>query len=109
MIHKRTVTTFLTAFILALCVLGLGVACLLIECNIQQTVYGKVDPGLSFSLEEGAPVLTDTHTQQPVVLLTQRQQQGVAAALSPGYRLLCGLMRWETDAAARLWEWLATG
>ncbi len=101
--RRRWWKTFAVTLTVSLCVLGLGVACLAIECNMQQTRYGRVELGVSYHLEEGIPRL-------------EGENGGELAALSPGWRqalwgvvaapvrLTAELLQRETQAAARLWE-----
>ncbi|MBQ8683148.1 MAG: hypothetical protein IJ518_01360 [Clostridia bacterium] len=104
--NMRKFAALLTAFILTVCVLGLGPLFLLIECNIRQTVYGQADPNMAFSLEEGRPTLTHTDTGQAIRLLTDREWQGVSALLPPGIRATLVLLQQEADGAVRLWTWV---
>ena len=99
---RSRITAWLTAFILTLTLLSLAPACLLIECNLQQTLQGQVDLGVAFTLEEGVPTLAPAGNTPSS--LSERVEQGVAALLAPGQRLVSRLLRWETDLATRLWE-----
>lgn len=98
--------TFFTAFILTLCVLGLGCACLLIEYNIQQTTYGRVDFGLTYTVEDGAPVVSRTDTDATVTLLPADSRPLAETAVPAPVRLLAALWRGENEAAERFWEWV---
>lgn len=98
--------TFFIAFILSLCVLGLVCSCLLIEYNIQQTSYGKVDFGLTYTIKNGTPVLTRTDTDETVILLNADARQLVAPAVPSPLRLLAALVRGEIRAAQQFWEWI---
>lgn len=98
--------TFLTAFILSMCVLGLICACLLIEYNIQQTSYGRVDFGLTYAIENGTPLVTRTDTDETVTLLSADTQQLAAPAVPAPIRLLAALVRGEIQAAQQFWEWI---
>lgn len=106
-IRWHVLPRLLAVFALAVCVAGFGPACLLIECNIQRTVTGRVEPGITFSLEEGMPVLTDTVSGNPMLRLSDEKRQGVAVLLPPSLRLLGTLWREELAAASRLWELVA--
>lgn len=88
-------------FILACTLLSLGPLCLLIEGNLQQTVHGRFDPGVGFSLQEGVPTLSDGEAPTPT---DPRLRQGVTALIQPGYRLVLRLVRWELEAAVWLWD-----
>ena len=103
----RKAAYLLAVFLLALCVLGLGPAFLLIECNIQRTVTGRVELGVAFSLEEGLPVLTDTASGEPVLRLSAEERQGATVLLPPSLRLLGTLWQEELAAASRLWALVA--
>ena len=93
--------TCLITVILTLCVLGLFCSCLLIEYNLQKTVYGHVDFGLRYRIEDGMPALTDTDGL-PVGGLTDRQKTAVQLCLPAPLRLTGWLLRREGAAAARL-------
>lgn len=99
---RSRISTWLTAFILTLTLLSLAPACLLIECNLQQTLQGRVDLGVTFTLEEGIPTLSSA--ESPPSPPAERVWQGVSALLAPGQRIVGRLLRWESDLAARLWE-----
>ena len=62
----RSGRTFAVAFLLALCVLGFGGACVLIECNTRRTTYGRVDFGVTYSTAEGVPELCLTDSGEPL-------------------------------------------
>ncbi len=95
--------TFFIAFILTLCVLSLFVAFFVIECNIQQTTYGRVDLGVTYTVEDGVPAVTlsggETLAVPPAV------EQVCEIVVPPPVRLFAALWRWENEAAERLWEW----
>ncbi len=96
----RAWRTFFYAFVLSLCVLGFGCACLVIEYNMQRTTYGQVDFGVNYTLSEGAPRVTagDATLKIPAAKWVEQ------VALSPPVRLLVTLWRWENAAAERFWE-----
>lgn len=95
--------TFIAAFILTLCVLGLGGAFLLIEYNIQKTTYGGVDFGVTYTMEDGAPSVS---IQEETVTVPPAVAQVCEAVLPPPVRLLIALWRGENDLAVTVLEWL---
>ena len=100
---NRPVKTFFAAFVLTLCVLALPLSFLLVEWNMQRTVYGRVEPGVSFSVVAGRPTLTADNGE--AVTLVPQEGQRVAYALLPApVRAGWYLLRGEVEAAARLWE-----
>lgn len=101
--HRRTASAFWATLLITLCVLGLGFACLLIECNMQQTTYGRVELGLSYTLEEGVPHLTRADGEPLPAPLPSNWRQALRACVSAPVRLTALLLRWETDAVCRLW------
>ena len=105
--HPQKLFRLLAIFVLAMCVAGLGPACMLIECNIRRTVTGQAGLPVAFVLEEGWPVLEDATTGQPRYGLTEEQRQGATVLLPPSLRLLGALWRGELEAASRLWETVA--
>ncbi len=106
--RRRTVGTFFVALSLSLCVLGLGLAFLLIEWNMQQTVYGRVEPTLTFTVEEGVPTLTDAGGQA-LGVLPQQGRQAAYALLSTPARVTLWLWRAMQEAVADGWAALAPG
>lgn len=105
MLRRLPWRTFVAAFILTLCVLGLLCAFFIIECNIQQTTYGQVDLGVTYSLEDGVPIVCvddETLTVPPAA------EQIAEVAVPPPVRLFAALWQWETEAAQWFWEWAGT-
>lgn len=104
MLRRLPWRTFFTAFILTLCFLGLFVAFLIIEYNIQKTTYGQVDLGVTYTLIDGIPVVrageSEPLTVPPAAI------QAVEIAVPPPVRLFAALWRWETEAASWFWEWI---
>ena len=81
--------TFFAALALSLCLLGLLLALFVINYNIRHTLYGQVEFSLSYTLEEGLPVLTDSGGE-PLWTLPEE-----AALLIPApTRLLIEFYRW---------------
>ena len=96
--------TFLAAFILSLCVLGLGCAIFIIECHIQQTTHGQVDLGVTYVMEAGVPIVSVDGEQQP----TSDTLAALAdIAAPPPVKWLAVLWQRETEAAQWLWEQFA--
>ena len=96
--------TFLAAFVLTLCVLGLLCAFFVIECHIQQTAYGQVDLGVTYTMQDGVPAVqvdSDPITAPPALA------QAAQIVTPPPVKLLAALWQWETEAAEWLWETLA--
>lgn len=85
--RRASFRVFFIAFILSVCALGFVAACLIIEYNMQQTTYGKVDFGLSYTMEDGFPVITRTDTGQAVSLFTDRQREVLSPFLDVSVRL----------------------
>lgn len=101
-----TAGQFAVAFVLTLCLFGLFLSFFLIECNIRQTVYGKVELPVGFQLEEGLPVLTRLPRGEPMGEVPDCVQQAAFALLPGGQRLTAALIRGETALAAWGWEWV---
>ncbi len=101
----KSVKTFFVAFILTLCVLALPLSFLLVEWNMQSTVYGRVEPGVSFSVVAGRPVLITTDGEA-VTTIPQAGQRAVYALLPAPVRAGWYFLRGEVEAAARLWEYI---
>ncbi len=99
--RRRAAGSFFTALVLALCVLGLGGACLLIEYNIQRTAYGRVSFVYGYTLQGGEPVVTAGGNR--LGLLPPATEQALRACVAPPVRLTAELLRRETAAFARLW------
>lgn len=104
MLRRLPWRTFLTAFILSLCVLGLFAAFLIIEYNIQQTTYGLVDLGVTYTLEEGIPAVS-IDGDAPLAV-PPAAEKAYKVAVPPPLRLFAALWRWECEAAKWLWEWI---
>ncbi len=94
--------TFLTAFILTSCVLSLFAAFLIIEYNIQKTTYGRVDLGVTYTVEDGVPAV-QIGSGEPLTV-PPAATQAVEVAVPPPVRLFAILWRWECEAAERFWE-----
>lgn len=101
--NNRPIKTFFAAFVLTLCALALPLSFLLIEWNMQRTVYGRVEPGVSFSVVAGCPTLTATDGER-VTAIPKPGQRVVYALLPAPVRAGWYLLRGEVEAAARLWE-----
>ena len=106
--RRRWVGTFFATLCLSLCVLGLGLAFLLIEWNMQQTIYGRVEPTLSFTVEEGVPTLTDDEGQ-PLELLSEEHRQTAYALLSTPGRVTLWLLRRQQALIVDGWAAIAPG
>lgn len=95
---RRAWRTFIAAFILTLCVLALGCAFLLIEYNMQKTTYGTVDFGISYTMQDGVP-LVRVGQGEPIGL-PPRVARVCEAVVAPPLRLLAVLWRGEAEAIA---------
>lgn len=107
--HRRKTArrTFFAALILSLCVLGLPVACLWIELDMQNTVYGAVRPAFGCRVEDGLPILTDG---SGAPLLPDGGQTELLDALPDApTQLLIRLLRAVCAQAERLADRLASG
>ena len=104
MLRRLPWRTFLTAFILTLCVLGLFCAFLIIEYNIQQTTYGRVDLGVTYTLEDGVPIVR-IGGGGPLTV-PSAVEQTAKVVVPPPLRLFAALWRWECEAAAWFWEFI---
>lgn len=96
---------FMAAFILTLCALALPLSFLVIEYNMRHTVYGRVETGVSFSVDVGRPVLTDDNGEA-VIAIPKQTRRAAYALLSAPARLIGYFLRGETQAATRLWEYI---
>ncbi len=105
--RKKARRTFFAALILSLCVLGLPVACLWIELDMQNTVYGAVRPAFGCRVEDGLPILTDG---SGAPLLPDSGQTELLDALPDApTQLLIRLLRAVCAQAERLADRLASG
>ena len=105
MLRRLPWRTFFTAFILALCVLSLFCAFLIIEYNIQQTTYGRVDLGVTYTIEDGVPTV-QIGGGEPLTV-PPAAAQVCEVAVPPPLRLFATLWRWECEAAEWFWEALS--
>lgn len=105
MLRRLPWRTFLTAFVLTSCVLGLFAAFLIIEYNIQKTTYGQVDLGVTYTMEGGVPSVRISEGEP--LTLPPAVAQVYEVAVPPPVRLFAALWRWECEAAARFWEALS--
>lgn len=105
MLRRLPWRTFAVAFILTSCVLGLGCAFFVIECNIQQTTYGQVDLGVTYTLEDGIPAVQVDGGE--TITVPTAAEQLAEVALPPPVRLFAALWRWENEAAEQFWEFLS--
>ena len=90
---RRIGGSFLIGFCLTLCVLGLVEACLLIESNIRQTTYGRVEPGVTYTLEEGQLCLRLTDTGEAIQLIPEGMREALGSLVSAPCRITGGLLR----------------
>ncbi len=104
MLRRLPWRTFFAAFILTLCVLGLFLAFFVIECRIQQTTHGRVDLGVTYTVEDGVPAVT---TGGETLAVPPAVGQVCEVVVPPPVRLFAALWQWENEAAERLWEQLA--
>ena len=94
--------TFLSAFVLTLCVLGLFCAFFVIECRIQQTTFGRVDLGVTYTIENGTP---DVQVDGERVALPVRAP--LAAVVPLPAKLFAAVWRCENELAAWMWDRVA--
>ena len=102
MLRRLPWRTFLTAFILASCVLGLFAAFLIIEYNIQKTTYGQVDLGVTYTVEDGVPSVRIGENEP--LALPYAVGQTAEVVTPPPVRLFAALWRWQNELAAWMWE-----
>lgn len=98
----RPMTSFLTAMVLSFCVLGFGGACLVIECNMRQSMYGNVQLELSYQLDNGVPQLTDG--SKPLLTLDSPKRQAITALIAAPRRLVMAVLQAENAIFAQFWE-----
>lgn len=96
--------TFFAAFVLTLCVLGLGCAFLVIEYNIQHTTYGQVDFGVSYTMTDGLPSVAVDGEQ--VLSPSPTVARLGEAMVPPPVRLLLELWHSENELAVTILTWL---
>lgn len=105
--RKTARRTFFAALILSLCVLGLPVACLWIDLDMQNTVYGTVRPAFGCRVEDGIPLLTDGGGAP---LLPSAEHADLLGTLPDApTQLLLALLRAVCAQAERLADLLASG
>lgn len=97
--------TFFTAFILTLCVLSLFFAFFFIECRIQLATKGQMDLGVTYTLEDGAPVVTLADRDETIAVDTV-VGQAIEVVSPPSLHLFSRLLRRENAMAQQLWEWV---
>ncbi len=95
--------TFFTAFILTLCVLGLFLAFFFIECRIQLMTTGRMDLGVTYTLEEGVPVVTLAERGETVAV-PPAVGHTLDTLVPPSLNLFARLLRRENETAQQLWE-----
>lgn len=101
MLRRLPWRTFLITFILTLCVLGLFLAFFFIECRIQQTTHGRVDLGVTYTIEDGVPAVT---VRGDTVAAPRAVTNTAEVLVPPPVRLFAELWRWENEAAEWLWS-----
>ncbi len=79
--------TFWSAFLLSLCVLGLGLSCLVIEYNTRHISDGAVDFGVRYTLEAGCPQVTVRGKVWPSVVDSPLLQTVLTPPLQVGLAL----------------------
>lgn len=104
--RRRIGGSFLIGFCLTLCVLGLAEACLLIEWNIRQTTYGRVEPGVTYTLEEGQLCLRRTDTGEAIQPISEEMREAFAPLVSAPCRITGWLLRQESAWLERAWDWI---
>lgn len=103
MLRRLPWRTFFAAFILTVCVLSLFAAFFVIEYNIQQTTYGRVDLGITYTVEDGVPAV---QVGGEMLAVPPAAEQAYEIAVPPPLRLFVALWRWECEAGEWLWEWI---
>ncbi len=103
MLRRLPWRTFLITFILTLCVLGLFLAFFVIECRIQQTTHGRVDLGVTYTIEDGVPAVT---VRGDTVAAPRAVTNTAEVLVPPPVRLFAELWRWENELARHFWKWL---
>ncbi len=98
--------TFFAAFILTLCVLSLFCAFFVIECHIQQTTRGRVDLGVTYTVEDGILAVTLADSGETLAV-PPAVGQVCEIVVPPPARLFAELWRWENEIAERLWKFLS--
>lgn len=105
MLRRLPWRTFLSAFVLSLCVLGLLGAFFVIECRIRRTVHGQVDLGVTYVMVDGVPaVRVDGEPLAAPPAATQIAE----VAVPPPVRLFAAVWQWECEMAEWVWEWVGT-
>ena len=97
--------TFLIAFVLTLCVLGLFLAFFFSECRIRLATSGRMDLGVTYTLEDGAPVVTLADRDETIAV-GSAVGQAVEVVVPPSLHLFSRLLRRENAIAQQLWEWV---
>jgi hypothetical protein len=87
-----------------MCVLGLACACFIIECNIQRTTYGRVDLGVTYTMEDGVPAV---RVDGKAVAVPTALERTAEVFTPPPVKLLAALWRWETEMAEQVWGWMS--
>ena len=101
MLRRLPWRTFTAAFILTLCVLGLGCAFFVIEYNIQKTTYGQVDLGITYTLEDGVPAVRVDREES--LAIPPAVTQTAEVAVPPPVRLFAAVWQWECELAEWVW------
>ncbi len=91
---KQAWRTFCNTFILTMCVLGLGMSCLVIEYNTRRVSDGEVDFGVRYTMQEGRPHMT----LKGDAVRNVTDVPAVRMALSPSVQALISL--WELQNQA---------
>ncbi len=89
--------SFWTAFILALCVLGMVCAFVVVDYNTRRVTYGQVDFEVTYTMQDGAPRITVGES-----VLTAPAADTAEGLLPPPLRLLVALWR-QGNAAVEEW------
>lgn len=103
--RKPWIGNFLAALVLSLCVLGFGLACLVIECNMQRATTGRVELNLAYRLEEGIPRLYG-EDGKAITVVPDAWQEAVLLSADGSRQLTLALLSSQMSAAIRLWEML---
>lgn len=105
--ERSEVRSFFGALCLVLCLLGGVAACLWSEYNTTKATAGRGALGLSFSLEEGLPVLRDGETGEALVLLPPTERERLYPLLPASVRVWWQIFENESAYIQKIWRFFA--
>lgn len=106
--EKRSgVRSFWGALCMTLCLLGGVTACLWSEYNMTKATTGRGTLGLSFSLDEGLPILRDGETGEALVLLSPAEREQLCPLLPASMRLWWRIFENESAYIQKIWQFFA--